>query len=120
MALRFGWLMCATVYLVLQVVYAIDDDFQLRCLSFMPGKHVRNSTRTVLEYVPANTTLNFLGNDATCARLTQFVSVDLCQIALSIPTSERSSITFELWLPRNWYGRFLQTGNGGIDGCGGA
>jgi hypothetical protein len=46
------------------------------------------------------------------------VFADLCRIALSIPTSNRSSITFEAWLPRNWTGRFLGTGNGGIDGCG--
>ena len=51
------------------------------------------------------------------SRASQVVSSDLCRIALSIPTTKRSSITFELWLPRNWTGRFLATGNGGIDGC---
>ena len=33
------------------------------------------------------------------------------------PTSERSSFTFEMWLPVRWSGRLLGTGNGGIDGC---
>ncbi|THU90663.1 tannase and feruloyl esterase [Dendrothele bispora CBS 962.96] len=34
-----------------------------------------------------------------------------------IPTSERSNISFEAWFPRNWTGRFLSTGNGGLSGC---
>lgn len=45
------------------------------------------------------------------------VAVDLCRVALSISTSNRSGITFEIWLPAKWSGRFLATGNGGIDGC---
>ncbi|KAH7061189.1 Tannase/feruloyl esterase [Macrophomina phaseolina] len=93
------------------------DSFQQSCLSFEPQKHVYNSTLTVREFVPANTTLTFPDNDATCNRASQLVSADVCRIAMSIPTSERSSITYEMWLPRDWSGRFLATGNGGIDGC---
>ena len=92
--------------------------FQQQCLSFAPEKLIWNSTRTALEYVANGTTLEFPDNVASCARPSQLVSTDLCRIALSIPTSNRSSITFELWLPEEWQGaRYLSTGNGGIDGC---
>ncbi|KAL0263212.1 hypothetical protein SLS55_002190 [Diplodia seriata] len=93
------------------------DPFQQSCLSFQPQKHVYNATLTAREFVPANTTLTFPDNDATCSRESQLVSADVCRIALSIPTSDKSSITYEMWLPREWTGRFLATGNGGIDGC---
>ncbi|KAF5001238.1 hypothetical protein FGRMN_1181 [Fusarium graminum] len=57
-------------------------------------------------------------NVPTCNRPSQAVTVDLCRIALQIPTSKRSSISFELWLPSEWNkSRYLATGNGGIDGC---
>ncbi len=91
--------------------------FQSKCLSFTPEAYSYNSSRTVLEYVAAGTNLTFPDNDPTCARPSQLVTVDLCRVGLSIPTSNRSSISFELWLPENWSGRFLSTGNGGIDGC---
>lgn len=93
------------------------DPFQQSCLSFQPQKHVYNATLTARAFVPANTTLAFPDNDATCSRASQLVSADICRIALSIPTSDKSSITYEMWLPREWSGRFLATGNGGIDGC---
>ena len=91
--------------------------FQSRCLSFTPEAYSYNSSRTVLEYVAAGTNLTFPDNDPTCNRPNQLVTVNLCRVGLSIPTSNRSSISFELWLPENWSGRFLSTGNGGIDGC---
>lgn len=94
-----------------------EYSFQSRCLSFTPESYSYNSSRTVLEYVAAGTNLSFADNDPTCARPSQLVTVDICRVGLSIPTSNRSSISFELWLPENWSGRFLSTGNGGIDGC---
>ena len=93
------------------------DNFQHRCLSFTPEAYIYNSTRRVLTYVEAGTSLAFPDNDPTCARPSQLVTVNLCRVALSIPTSNRSSISFELWLPEDWSDRFLATGNGGIDGC---
>ena len=94
-----------------------QSSFQQQCLSFKPESLISHSTREELQYVSAGTSLAFPHNDASCARPNQTVAVDLCRVALSIPTSNRSSVTFELWLPRNWTGRFLGTGNGGIDGC---
>ena len=91
--------------------------FRDRCLSFAPVSYIFNSSLTVLTYVPAGTNLTFPDNDPTCNRSSQVVAVDICRIGLSIPTSSRSSISFELWLPEAWSGRYLTTGNGGIDGC---
>lgn len=101
----------------LPLATASSDTFKANCLALSPESYIQNSTRTVLEYVPAGTKLTFPDNDATCSRPSQVVSSDMCRMALSIPTSNRSSITFEAWLPRDWSGRFLGTGNGGIDGC---
>jgi hypothetical protein len=111
----FGLFMSTVVCLFTQA--CARKDFQERCLSFTPESYVENSTRQVLEYVPAGTKLTFPYNDPTCNRPSQVVSTNLCRVALSIPTSTRSSIMFEIWLPDIWSGRFLATGNGGLDGC---
>ena len=112
------------VYLLLLVVACLlpllaygTADFQSNCQSFAPEKYIYNSTRQVLEYVLNGTNLTFPYNEPTCARPSQVAFADLCRIALTIPTSSRSSVTFELWLPEIWSGRILGTGNGGIDGC---
>ncbi|KAJ4220548.1 tannase [Fusarium solani] len=41
----------------------------------------------------------------------------MCRIALTVKTSPSSEISMEAWLPRNWTGRFLSVGNGGLGGC---
>lgn len=91
--------------------------FQDRCLSFTPEAYIHNSSRHVLTYLAAGTNLTLPDNDPTCERPSQLVAVNICRVGLSIPTSNRSSISFELWLPEDWSNRFLVTGNGGIDGC---
>ena len=91
--------------------------FQSKCLAFTPEAYIYNSTRTVLAYITAGTNLTFPDNDSTCAQPSQVVAVNICRVGLSIPTSNRSSVSFELWLPEIWSDRFLATGNGGIDGC---
>jgi hypothetical protein len=94
------------------------DSFRDTCLAFKPARLIRNSTLTRQEFVSADTTLDLSDNVPSCNRRSQRVTVDLCRIALQIPTSNRSSISFELWLPREWEGnRYLATGNGGVDGC---
>lgn len=114
--LKFSALVVLAELLLPLAVHATSS-FQDQCLSFKPEAHVYNSSRHVLAYVPAGTNLIFPDNDPTCSRASQRVAGNLCRVALSIPTSNRSSIIFELWLPENWSGRFLATGNGGIDGC---
>ena len=50
-------------------------------------------------------------------RPAQVVNVDLCRVAMEVQTSEQSSMILETWLPRDYSGRFLSTGNGGFAGC---
>lgn len=96
----------------------LGGTFEQKCLSFTPETLVTNSTRTQLQFVKNGTILEFPDNVASCARPNQTVHADICRIALYIPTSPRSGITFELWLPEKWQGqRLIATGNGGIDGC---
>ncbi len=94
-----------------------DPSFQTACLNFEPLNYVSNAVVNVHEFVIAGTNLQFPNNDPSCGTSNQTVSVDICRIALNISTSNRSGIIFESWLPRDWTGRFLATGNGGIDGC---
>lgn len=70
-------------------------------------------------YIPAATNLSLPDNGevALCADPSQIVPVDLCRVAMFVKTSARSNLTMEAWLPTNWTGRFLSTGNGGLDGC---
>ena len=108
----------ALITLCLGSVAHATNSFQERCLSFTPEAYIYNSSRHLLAYVAAGTNLTLPDNDATCAQPSQVVAVNLCRVGLSIPTSNRSSISFELWLPEDYSDRFLVTGNGGIDGCG--
>lgn len=120
MSLFLGlFLALAALISLAQPVTAQDPNaFRQQCLSFTPEKLIRNSTRTRLEYVTNGTTLEFPDNVASCNRPSQLVLTNVCRVALSIPTSHRSSITFELWLPEDWpTARYISTGNGGIDGC---
>jgi feruloyl esterase len=94
-----------------------EQSFQTACLNFEPLNYVSNSAVNIHEFVTAGTTLQFPDSDPSCGTSNQTVSVDICRIALNISTSDRSGVIFEGWLPRNWSGRFLATGNGGIDGC---
>jgi len=96
---------------------AASSAFAQKCLAFEPEKFVPGATRNVLEYVAANTTLTLSDNIAACNRGSQAVVKNICRVALSIQTSNQSNIAFEAWLPETWSGRFLATGNGGIDGC---
>jgi feruloyl esterase len=41
---------------------------------------------------------------------------EFCRVTGSIKASADSDIRFEVWLPMNWNGKFLQTGNGGAAG----
>lgn len=98
---------------------ACPGEPRARCLAFEPARLIPNATLSRLEYVAGGATLQLVDVDASCNRPSQLVEANICRIALDIPTSGRSSITFELWLPDEWPGaRLVSTGNGGLDGCG--
>ncbi|EPE24619.1 alpha/beta-Hydrolase [Glarea lozoyensis ATCC 20868] len=80
---------------------------------------IENVTVNFAQYVTAGTTLNFTQqyNLQTCGDASALIERDMCRIASTVRTSERSELTLETWLPTNWTGRFLSTGNGGVSGC---
>ncbi|KAF2101981.1 tannase and feruloyl esterase [Rhizodiscina lignyota] len=45
------------------------------------------------------------------------ITADLCRFVVDTATSASSSVHIEAWLPDNWNGRFMATGNGGEGGC---
>ncbi|KAH7398584.1 feruloyl esterase-like protein B [Pyrenochaeta sp. MPI-SDFR-AT-0127] len=79
--------------------------------------YLSNSTVHFSEFIAAGTNLSLPENSPTCGRPFMLVTADICRIALAVSTSERSGFTMEAWLPSNWTGRFLSTGNGGLSGC---
>jgi feruloyl esterase len=91
--------------------------FAARCSSIAHDFQDSNATVWFTQHVAAGTNLTFPDNDPTCARPSQLSSVELCRVALYVPTTNQSGISMEAWLPSNWTGRFLSTGNGGLSGC---
>ena len=67
--------------------------------------------------LPAGSTLQFPDTDASCEPTPQTVVADICRITMLVETSNSSSVNMEAWLPRDWTGRFLSLGNGGLAGC---
>ncbi|KAK4156102.1 Tannase/feruloyl esterase [Chaetomidium leptoderma] len=96
---------------------AAQCSFQQQCSKLASKLKVDNATVWFAEYVAAGTTLSFPDTDASCGQAPVAVGVDFCRVALHVATSDRSGISMEAWLPRNWTGRFLSTGNGGLNGC---
>lgn len=96
---------------------SFEDRCTKSCFGDQVARQYPNSTVNIVQYVPAGTNITFPFNAPSCARPGQVVAVDLCRVAMNINTSSSSQITLETWLPRNWTGRFLSTGNGGLSGC---
>ena len=99
--------------------YSISSP-ETACESLAQSFHsTQDVTVNFAHYVPAGTNLTLEQDDnlATCDRPSQVVPVDLCRVAMLVRTSNISNITLEAWLPTNWTGRFLSTGNGGVSGC---
>ncbi|KAJ3827173.1 Tannase/feruloyl esterase [Lentinula raphanica] len=95
--------------------------FEAGCNNFASqvANSVANTTVFFAEVVPAGTNLTFPDQDPSCASTSssQVVLADMCRVALNVSTSNDSGIIMEAWLPKNWTGRFLSTGNGGLGGC---
>jgi feruloyl esterase len=71
----------------------------------------------IVQFVAAGTNITFPHNHPSCGRPGQVVDVDICRVAMEVETSAQSGIILETWLPRDYSGRFLSTGNGGTSGC---
>ncbi|KAF7298014.1 Carboxylic ester hydrolase [Mycena chlorophos] len=95
----------------------VTAQFQQTCDALASKLSIPNATIANTSFVAAGTTLSFPGVDPTCGTPPQLVSADICRVVLTVATSNRSRTMMEAWLPSNWTGRFLATGNGGIGGC---
>ncbi|KAF2846945.1 tannase and feruloyl esterase [Plenodomus tracheiphilus IPT5] len=93
------------------------ETFDAKCAAIASQLSIEHGLVHFAEFVAAGTNLSLAGNDPTCAQAFVPVTADICRIALSVSTSDRSSFNMEAWLPSNWTGRFLSGGNGGLNGC---
>lgn len=93
------------------------SDFNASCAALVKSILIENVRVNFAEFVPSGTNLTFPNSDPTCTRPSQVVFADLCRVNMNVSTSNMSGIVLEAWLPKNWTGRFLSTGNGGLGGC---
>ncbi|KAL1650748.1 Feruloyl esterase [Diplodia intermedia] len=100
-------------------VSAQNSSFEQQCSSLAAdlSSVLPNATVWFSDFVAGGTNISFPDNDPSCGRPAQVVENDLCRVALRVPTTNQSEISMEAWLPSNWTGRFLSTGNGGTSGC---
>ncbi|KAI9925204.1 hypothetical protein ASPWEDRAFT_32496 [Aspergillus wentii DTO 134E9] len=96
---------------------ASQDSFQSKCASFADKIDLPNVKVNFVNYVPGNSNLSLPDAPASCDSSSQEVYADMCRVAMAVATSNSSEITLEAWFPRNYTGRFLSTGNGGVSGC---
>lgn len=100
-----------------------QTSFQDQCANFLTSEQaadsarVSNATVTNHAFVAAGSNISLPGADALCGLTSQVVDVDLCRVSLEIATSNRSSVLAEIWMPADWNGRLVTTGNGGLGGC---
>ncbi|PYH91624.1 feruloyl esterase B [Aspergillus ellipticus CBS 707.79] len=92
------------------------DAFQSRCSSFQDQINIHNVTVRSVEYVAAGQNVSQAEVAPVCKSSLQ-ASIDFCRVTMNISTSDRSHLWAEAWLPRNYTGRFVSTGNGGLAGC---
>jgi feruloyl esterase len=93
------------------------SDFGSKCSNIASKLAVENGNVYFSEFVAAGTNLSLSDSDPTCGPFSIVVPADICRVALSVATSNRSGLNMEAWLPSNWTGRFLSGGNGGLNGC---
>ncbi|KAJ7239753.1 tannase and feruloyl esterase [Mycena haematopus] len=99
------------------VASTVNAEFHNACAALASQLTIPNTSIASTSFVAAGTNLTFPTVDPSCGTPFQVVSSDLCRVILTVATSPRSSTAMEAWLPANWTGRFLGTGNGGIGGC---
>lgn len=100
---------------------APTESFQSRCESLPSTLQCQDGANvTIAKYLPAGSVINHTaeGLNETCIPFAAPpLPVNICRVVLTVPTSESSGIRMEAWLPEDWSGRFLSTGNGGFAGC---
>lgn len=95
------------------------SSFKAKCESFAHNIKVQNATIHNVTHVPIGTNISMSNVPAACASNADSTTstFEFCRVALNVTTSSKSQIFMEAWLPSNYSGRFLSTGNGGLGGC---
>jgi feruloyl esterase len=93
--------------------------FESRCQQFHKKIHLDNVHVHSSTYVPIGSNISMAYNPPICGEgFGSLIStIEFCQVALNVTTSGKSQFFMEAWLPSNYTGRFLSTGNGGLNGC---
>ena len=98
-------------------IVTAQDAFQSKCARFANKINLPNVKVNFANYVAGGTNLSLPDAPPSCGESSQQVTADMCRVAMAVATSNSSQITLEAWFPRNYTGRFLSTGNGGLSGC---
>lgn len=94
-----------------------SDSFSSACDAIKSKIDIENVTVGIVEYVPAGSNISYVEVPSVCFTTAPQVAVDLCRVYMNVSTSESSAIRLEAWFPRDFNGRFLSAGNGGLGGC---
>lgn len=103
-----------------------SQSFQAKCEAFASkiigqnGSAFQNEVNLhSVTYVPAGANISMATSPAVCQSnaISTASPIDFCRVSLNVTTSSKSQIYMEAWLPGNYTGRFLSTGNGGLGGC---
>ncbi|KAH8205752.1 hypothetical protein TruAng_000028 [Truncatella angustata] len=104
-------------FLAIGAAAQLNDSFVDACSQLPNIINIDNVYVNFTEYIAANNSISLNGVPAVCAKTAQQVATDLCRVYMTVATSNRSGLRLEAWLPRDYNGRFLSTGNGGLGGC---
>ncbi|KAL4866526.1 putative feruloyl esterase B-1 [Aspergillus spectabilis] len=94
--------------------------FKAKCRALASRINLPDVAVHSVTYVPVGANISMADNPSVCGS-GEAGAIDspfeFCRIALNVTTSARSQVFMEAWLPSNYSGRFLSTGNGGLGGC---
>lgn len=95
------------------------SSFKAKCESFAHNIQVADATIHSVTHIPVGANISMSNVPAVCGSNADSTSstFEFCRIELNVTTSQKSQIFMEAWLPSNYSGRFLSTGNGGLGGC---
>ncbi|KAF9258402.1 tannase and feruloyl esterase [Marasmius fiardii PR-910] len=106
-----------SLFSALQLSSSFNFESACSVSSLSSTPFANNATLFHASVIPAGSTIDFPDTDSSCAASPKIISADICRVTMKVETSPSSDIHMEAWLPRNWTGRFLSTGNGGLNGC---
>lgn len=99
------------------VASATDFAEQCTALANTLVEQTDNTTIQATTFVSAGTVLSEPARHETCQPLNQTAEYDFCRVQLTAHTGPESAVLMESWLPLEWSGRYMTTGNGGLGGC---